>query len=289
MTVAVVDDLFCPECGYNLRGIDDIDRCPECGHALDRARLAGSNIPWTHRRDIGVMKAYVRTVAVVIRHPSRVAADVARPVSFDDARLFRRVTVLLAMIGPLAVLAWLAVSVVLDRPITISSTAATDIRLGWLLEILVVPVVIAALYAFLLAAGGVASYFFHPRYLPVERQNRAVALSYYACAPMALTTLSIAAIVGAVLARRYLADDAPGLSVGVLLAAGAAGPALQAFASIAAPVIMLRRATHCGAGRAFALAVMLPVLWTLLAAIIAVGIPAAYLFVAAVIMSLVAS
>jgi hypothetical protein len=34
---------------------------------------------------------------------------------------------------------------------------------------------------------GLPSYFFHPRHLPLEQQNRAVALSYYTCAPLACT------------------------------------------------------------------------------------------------------
>ena len=48
----VADDLFCPECGYSLRGIDSVDRCPECGHGSERARLTASNIPWTYREEI---------------------------------------------------------------------------------------------------------------------------------------------------------------------------------------------------------------------------------------------
>src|SRR5207248_6621833 len=40
--------------------------------------------------------------------------------------------------------------------------------------------------AFLAAATGVPSYFCHSRHLEIERQNRAIALSYYACAVLAL-------------------------------------------------------------------------------------------------------
>ena len=43
---------FCPDCGYDLRGISS-DRCPECGHAVDPTSLAISIIPWTHRRSLG--------------------------------------------------------------------------------------------------------------------------------------------------------------------------------------------------------------------------------------------
>ena len=282
----VAGDLFCPECGYSLRGIDDVDRCPECGHALDRARLVASNIPWTHRHDIGAIRAYWRTVWLVLRHPSRAAADVARPVSFDDAQTFRRATVLLAMIGPLALLTWLVVEVVTGRPIAMSSTTLPAVRVGWLLEILLVPVIIVAFYAFLLAASGVASYFFHPKYLPIERQNRAVALSYYAAAPMALTTISVMTMSLALLALELFSGNA--IVSGVLLGLGAAVPVIQVLASIVAPLRMMQRTTHCSVGRVIFAALALPILWALLAAIVAIGIPAAYVFVAAVIMSLVA-
>jgi hypothetical protein len=292
VTAAAVDttneELFCPECGYSLRGIDDVDRCPECGHALDRARLTASNIPWTHRGEIGAVKAYLRTVRLVVRHPSRAAADVARPVSFDDARTFRHVTVLVALAALVALLAWGCVEVVRDRPIAMSGTSPTPVRIGWLLEILLAPVIVVALYAFLLAASGLASCFFHPRRLPVERQNRSVALSYYACAPLALTPISIASVLAALLARHYLATrQASAVLIGVVLAAGAVVPLIQAAASILAPLFMLERTTRCGLGRVLFLALALPIGWALLAAMMALGIPAAYLFVAVVIMSLI--
>src|SRR2546421_11397401 len=85
MTAPIEQQLFCPDCGYNLHGIAS-DRCPECGFALDRDQLARSRIPWTHRRDIGRARAYLRTVWLVITTPRTIADEVARPVDFDDAR-----------------------------------------------------------------------------------------------------------------------------------------------------------------------------------------------------------
>lgn len=283
---AVDDDLFCPDCGYSLRGIDDVDRCPECGLSLERARLTASVIPWAHRGDIGIIRAYLRTVAMAIRHPSRAAADVARPVSFEDAQKFRRATVRIAMVGPLGLLAWGSI-LALGRTPDFTSSASAAVKIGWLLELLLAPVLLLAMYAFLLAASGVTSYFFHPKWLPVERQNRAVALSYYACAPMALTPLSVASVVVGVLLLRDVVPLNDVLSLAVVIAAATVIPAVQAFASITSPMRMMRRATNCGVGRAIAMALALPFLWALLGAVIAVGIPAAYLFVATVIMSLV--
>ena len=38
---------------------------------------------------------------------------------------------------------------------------------------------------------GLPSYFFHPRRLPIERQNRAIALSYYGSGPLAFLPLTV--------------------------------------------------------------------------------------------------
>jgi hypothetical protein len=52
------------------------------------------------------------------------------------------------------------------------------------------PVPSIAVVLFFAAITGVASYLFHPRRLAVERQNRAIALSYYACAPLSLMVVA---------------------------------------------------------------------------------------------------
>ncbi len=37
------EDLYCPQCGYNLRGIPE-DRCPECGFGYDRGAIRSESI-----------------------------------------------------------------------------------------------------------------------------------------------------------------------------------------------------------------------------------------------------
>src|SRR5690349_14795558 len=73
-------EIFCPECGYDLRSIDSA-RCPECGTQWDRTQLARSRLPWAARATIGRGRAYARTVWLAIVRPRRVADEVARPVS----------------------------------------------------------------------------------------------------------------------------------------------------------------------------------------------------------------
>jgi len=61
-------------------------------------------------------------------------------------------------------------------------------------------IVIGMLF-FFAAATGMPGYFCHPRSLPIEQQNRAIALSYFASAPIAMTPLLILFLILAAIAR----------------------------------------------------------------------------------------
>ncbi len=168
--------VVCPDCGYDLRGSTSA-RCPECGFGLDVLRTRVTLIPWSHRRELGWFKAYWKTVWLVLRHPKRLCLEMARPVSYADSQSFRWVTTLHAYV-PIAVATavWLQV-----HPL-----AAPGGREGraWLLAGLVTWLPLA-----LVLLPGLASYFFQPRQHTVEQQNRAIALSYYAWAPLALSAI----------------------------------------------------------------------------------------------------
>ena len=79
------------------------------------------------------------------------------------------------------------------------------------LEMALLPLGAGCLWLFLFTATGAASYFFHPRSISIERQNRAITLSYYACAPLALTP-----IVALCPLYIYLADGFPFNSDGII-------------------------------------------------------------------------
>lgn len=189
------DDLFCPGCGYDLRSIAS-DRCPECGLPIDRD--AGvSRIPWAHRRRIGWARAYWRTVWLATFNTRKLAAEIERPVDYRVAQHFRLVTALLAALAIVSVfvttlvaaggMAELATefSIGMDPYDNPPRRAGRyDMLLPWAAGVMVVPVLPAATLVFFVLATGVASYWFHPRSLPVVRQNRAVALSCYASAPL---------------------------------------------------------------------------------------------------------
>jgi hypothetical protein len=181
---AYADDLFCPECGYSLRGLTS-ERCPECGLLLDFIESEVSLIPWERRREIGRLRAYWMFRNKVLCRAAY------RPVSYRDAQLFRWITLLHVFVPLVFVLPlWHATS-----PGTLEDVV--DEVGYWFVGLACVCVLLG-----LAALTGLPSYFFHPRYLSTELQNRAVALSYYGCASLALTPLPFVALCTAMLAAR---------------------------------------------------------------------------------------
>ena len=255
------EDLFCPRCGYDLRALRGDGPCPECGEALDLAQLRRSQIPWTYRRDLGWVRAYWRTVWLVMFRNRRFYREIARPVSFPDAQLFRWVTIahVLVTVGVLT----LALAPFADYPWPKIAVDAV-----W-------PIVAihALLFLYLVAVTGIASYWFHPRHLDVRRQNRAVALSYYCCAPLAWTPLT-AALLGIgwmtwKVQKYFLAET----TLSLILAAGLALAGLQLVQLWGLPVLAAKRMTGRSGLGLLSLAIGLPLAWAVLAALIFVGIP----------------
>jgi hypothetical protein len=194
---ALPEALSCPACGYDLRGIGDASKCPECGLAIDWQEFANSRIPWVHRRQIGRVRAHWRTVWLATVHTKSLAREVHRPVSYADAQRFRLVTSLVAAIGPAIGITF---SLLTDsglggalasfdpfRGIPNQPTPGLlDLTLPWAAGAMLPPVMPVCIWLFVFAAAGVASYWFHPKRLSVIKQNRAVALSHYACSPLVL-------------------------------------------------------------------------------------------------------
>lgn len=193
--------VFCPDCGYDLRGLAS-NHCPECGFGLEPARTPEPQIPWVYRRQVGYLRAYWRTVAAATFRPQRFCLEILRPVSYRDGQCFRWVTIAHAyvavLVAGLATFAHRDPGNPLDRNRIpwFSLTAACG-----LLE--------------LLALTGLTSYAFHPRRLPNELQNRAVALSYYGWAPLAYAPLALVFFVPGILL--YVEEDRGGLLIGAAL------------------------------------------------------------------------
>lgn len=279
-TAISTPERFCPGCGYDLRGIDS-ERCPECGLATDHAVSATSVIPWVHRRRIGRWRAYFRTMMMAIRRPAALAADVARPVLLRDALVFRRVTT--ALVAVPCMLALLLVTFLYDLvPIFILLDQPGEFAA----ELIVFPFVLAAIWFFFLTLAGVQSYWFHPSSIPIVQQNRAIALSYYATAPLALTPIALALFGALPLVDLWVGPDRtfwfalPAL--GLLARLFTLGVVL---AALRGSVVMLRRTTHCGSARMLACIIGLPIAWVLLGLIFLVAIPGSCLFVALLVLS----
>jgi hypothetical protein len=202
--------LLCPDCGYDLR-VRPSGRCPECGLTLDFIDAPQSAIPWVRRREIGRVRAYLLTVIAVLMRFRVVSREIFRPVSHPDAQRFRLVSTMILLLslvpigfsvatGPAP--AWSS-GAAFGAPfgITLPTTdeswiELSTVRYGAPTVAVMCLAIVAGVLAFLLVLTGVPSYLFHPRRLPVEQQNRALALSYYATAPLALSPLVLPAAFG---------------------------------------------------------------------------------------------
>ena len=280
--------LFCPACGYELRGIDS-DRCPECGLSIDRTAAGQSTLPWSHRRRIGRLRAYRQTVFRAIFHPFRFASEIDRPVSLADARAFRRVTVAFAF-APIALVIIAAYVATFESPpgwtplarefakvvpnglapLILGRPACGWISVAYAMELFVLASTLIATWLWLLAAAAAASYWFHPPTLDMTRQNRAVSLSYYACAPLVATPITVALVVAAVLVRLRPNPSANVNELMNLIAAVAAWIQLTAWWGVS--MTLFRLLTRCGLIHVAAFVTALPIMWAILAMLILGGI-----------------
>lgn len=170
-------DIFCPQCSYNLRGIES-EKCPECAYSLEFLKVTESQLPWLRRGEIGRVRAYWRTVRTAIVRKKIFWEEISRPASYADAQAFRWATILIAYLPLIP----LSAALLWTNP---------DNLFGWLWEHEPAFLIVAALtiqvciLLFFAGATGLPTYFFHPKHIPIEQQNRAVALSYYCAAPLA--------------------------------------------------------------------------------------------------------
>jgi len=266
-------DILCPSCSYNLRGLTS-DRCPECGLALDAIRSHTSQIPWVHRKKIGWYLAYWKTVWFVMTRRRQMSTETARPVSYSDAQKFRWLTILHAYLPILAatVLLYIYAPATWTTPKSAFSWAPPGFmvgRLSWPVlafsEVWPVALLHVGFLLWLVAGTGVASYFFHPRDLPVHLQNRAVALSYYANAALAFTFVPL--LLGWIIWESF------GFDSWLMIAIVSVILLIQLGAWWFDSVGILVRTPGIRSARVRVMAVLLPVLWLVLAVVIIPGVP----------------
>ncbi|MCH7596426.1 MAG: hypothetical protein IID35_07690 [Planctomycetes bacterium] len=258
-------DLFCQECAYNLRGLTG-DRCPECGNSLEGVRSFVPKIPWVRRSEIGWFRAYMKTVWYVMFNQRRFCEEMARPVDFADSQKFRWVTVALAWVPLFAVLV-VALALGLSSALELSFLRDPTEK-GWSVVILLTSALL-----FLVAATGVPSYFFHPRGVDTELQNRAIALSYYSSGVLSFIGVPLLALVVGV--NLGIATDWGTffILVGFLVPCG------QFVAWWLDLNHLIRRLLPQQPARAVWVVLGVPALWCFLAGLILVGLPALVLYI----------
>ena len=289
-----LDAPVCPACGYDLRGIAS-ERCPECGTGVDR--VAVSRVPWVHRRAVGRMGAYWRTLCMATFRTAALAAEVRRPILVRDGQTFRWATLALAW-PPLAVAAWwaagrvpwaegvrsaleyhLAVASSVGWPVDLPTDALPlGLTVPWMVGVDTPGVAPLAVGGLLVLLTGVGSYLFRPARMPPGWRGRAVAISYFACAPLAATV--VPALAGGLLAGENVDFTAAGplwvLPRGVHLLAWFVlidGVLLIVVGPWLATVRLMRSATVSGWPGTAWRAAALTVLWAASAAVAVVGVP----------------
>lgn len=288
-TIPTIDeDLLCPQCGYSLFGIKR-NQCPECGEKFDAEKLRTSQIPWSHRKEIGRFRAYWRTVFLVMFRTKTFCTEIVRPVSYGDAKRFQWMTHVYASIGVAMAIVCAAVMAASEHDI--------DIRF-WSLDLELDPtgrgmiifwIVLAAMtILWLFLASAVHTYWFHPRYLPIRQQNRSLAISFYACAPLAVmpVTLGASAVLLTIIFFVETQDGAIGLSLNVTRLAIVLLICLQVFGAWLIPLMMVARAAGRGPGGICSLAVLMPLFWFVLALLIFIVLPLGILIIALAIVTI---
>jgi hypothetical protein len=270
---------LCPKCGYSLRGISS-EQCPECGATLDWETLARSHLPWEHRKSLGWWRAYWRMNRLAILRPGKLAAEIDRPVSLAIAKRYRNLTVLWAW---LASAGW-SVGPLAARLGMFEGRSPHVHGLGWWMEgVTVLASAFASWLAFYLISDA-ASFFFNPRSLPVERRDRAVALSYYAQSALAwLWVPSVLAGLGIAVQSQKFHDGTEQLVRPLLTASFClyVGIALLYWIET---IMLMRRVIGGQPARTVAMAIYQPIAWFVLFGVCGL-IPLAVAYISLIILS----
>ncbi|MEM9913614.1 MAG: hypothetical protein AAF911_01480 [Planctomycetota bacterium] len=177
--------VYCPFCDYDMRSRFG-RACPECGEVVDEMAMCRARVPWANRREIGWFAGVWRTFRGVTFSSKKFGRAVSQPVDLREALRFRRLVVAVVWLTIVASLVGLILTEVIDL---LDDYWFEQFALGWKLAGGVG--VGAVLWAWLYACTGLHTYWFHPKKLSIERQNRAVALGYYACAPLLILPLAM--------------------------------------------------------------------------------------------------
>jgi hypothetical protein len=230
-------------------------RCPECGLAIDTA-LNGV-IPWERRKALGYFRAFVRTLALAIFTPARLARAVGEPIDLRSARLFRWFVRALVIVPAVTVFVYLVSDnggmdglIKVSLPQQRVTESFWEPRLLWTIGATLMPVLPIGVALTVILSTGISHWFFTKRLEPL-RQDRAMAFSFYLCPTVAWIWLPM------VLCTAVLIMDNPGWvdwtdTIAVIAQSAATVAVLSAIVVLLAAMNSLRAAraaTHCGALR----------------------------------------
>ncbi|MFL5515400.1 MAG: hypothetical protein ACJ8DJ_04535, partial [Gemmatimonadales bacterium] len=291
MTLPALDEdaplLLCPACGFDLRATAS-ERCGECGLEIDRAALAVSGIPWTHRRRIGRVRGYLATAWQIAIDRKALRHEAAKPQEIADGRAFRRVTGALlaaAFVGAFLVAVHFAgglktIAVQVGEPIS-PTMARTDSRLfdvavPWCAGATIPGVLPACLALAAFGLAGAQRFVFRVPGAPDAHRVRAAALSYYTTAPLLLLVPAIGCWIadGVLQKQDWFRDVGPMRVITATLLL--AGPVLVLFGFLGTVYRVaqwLARVRHCGLGGAAPGVAELAGLWLLGGVVVLAVVP----------------
>jgi hypothetical protein len=254
----------CPDCGYDLRGAAE-GRCSECGFTIDLGTLDHPRLPWARRGELGRLRGYVSTVWWVTCRNRLFREEILRPVCPIAARRFALLTstwlyaVYAAAIGA----NYYATGELPFESLGMHETEA------WLTCFFS-----AALALHLWISPRLAPCFFAPRELNPRQRQRAVALSFYTCAPLAILPVALFVTFGVMQYVRhpYMQVIVSWLPIAVL--------ALWLFeiARLASRILPHGKPRHA--------ATLAPLSWLVVSLILLVALPAAALYIVLIVGSL---
>lgn len=282
--------LLCPACGFDLRATIS-DRCGECGLPFDRAMLTISGIPWAHRRTMGRVRAYLKTLWQITLDRASIRHEASKAQELADGRSFRRVSAWIVAVSFLVAfgavvsakgnLAFLAIqppdliSNLIGPQLPASEPWWYDLAVPWSAGATIAPVVPACLILLAFWLTGAQRFVFRvPKsYSPVQRE-RAFCLSHYTAAPLVYLLIAVLLLIaGGLISKALNQDDARPMPA-LVLAIGLASLAIALvalLATLARTAQWLMRTRHCGAGLACLSLMELLGLWTL-GAIVLLGL-----------------
>jgi hypothetical protein len=277
---AIAEEKFCVFCGYNLHGITS-ERCPECGKNV----VALPPIPWANRANIGRFRAFFQTLWLATFRPAKLTQAATTDKEYASAERFRWIVVALIAL-PLAALVFQQVWQNQETLWALSSMQqpglVPELRELWCAGAALAGVLPLGIVISTLLGTAALGYWFEGRNRSITQRNRAIALSRYASAPL----VWFVPIVAILWLTAPMIDDLHGVyflgPIGITYALTLA----VLFLAWRTPLVLLRHATRCGAGRLAVAAIGLPLTWAI-AVLIGLGLlPAVVGLLAVIIQSL---